>query len=422
MSKMFKPVDWSIKCNIYEVNVRQYSIEGTFEAFGRHIPRLRDMGVEVLWFMPITPISTLGRQGSLGSYYACSDYTSINPEYGTLDDFRAVVNLAHEHGMKVIIDWVANHTGWEHTWVKTNPEFYKRNSAGEFYDSNNWNDVIDLNYYDQNMRRAMIDAMRFWVTDAGIDGFRCDMAHLVPLDFWRNARLEIDKLRPLFWLAETEQVNYDEVFDCIYAWNWMHQTEAFFKKAIGMQQLHESLNAMEQRFPGCTHLLFTANHDENSWNGTEYEKYGSGAQALAVFSATWKSVPLIYSGQEAPNNKRLQFFDRDPIEWPQAPLLHDFYQTLLRLRREHPAIDADKSSIATLLETGEYEKVIAFTRSRDDRRVVVILNLSDQDAVITVHDPNLNGIYQEIFTKEETDIQTGKQIALKGGEYTVLAN
>ena len=422
MSKMFKPVDWSIKCNIYEVNVRQYTAEGTFQAFARHIPRLHDMGVEVLWFMPITPISTAGRQGSLGSYYACSDYVSINPEYGTLDDFKAVVDLAHEHGMKVIIDWVANHTGLEHTWVNTNPDFFKRNSAGEFYDSNNWIDVIDLNYYDQNMRRAMVDAMRFWVTSADIDGFRCDMAHLVPLDFWRNARIELDEIRPLFWLAETEQVNYDTVFDCIYGWNWMHQTEAFFKKAIGMQQLRGAIDAIMHQFPECTHMLFTANHDENSWNGTEYEKYGAAAYALAVFSATWKSVPLIYSGQENPNHKRLKFFDKDPIEWSVSPLLHEFYKALLKVRREHPAIDADKFSTLIFLETGADEKAIAFIRSRDDRSVLVILNLSEEDIVITLEHSIFQGKYHEIFTKEEIEIQGSKHFSMKGGEYRVYVD
>jgi len=419
MSKLFMAVDWSVKCNIYEVNVRQYTEEGTFEAFSRQIPRLNEMGVEVLWFMPITPISATTRQGSLGSYYACSDYVSINPEFGSLEDFRNVVNIAHAHGMKVIIDWVANHTGWEHTWVNTHPEFYKRNAVGQFYDSNNWHDVIDLNYYDQNMRRAMINALRFWVDNAGIDGFRCDMAHLVPLDFWRNARMELDKVRPLFWLAESEQVNYDEVFDCIYAWNWMHKTESFFKKTIGMHELRESIDAMIRNFPNCTHLLFTANHDENSWNGTEYEKYGSAALPLAVFSVTWKGVPLIYSGQENPNLKRLNFFDKDLIEWAINPQLHQFYQTLLQLRRRHPAIDGDKNSTAIFLETGAYDKAIAFFRTRDNRKVLVLLNFSEDDIEIKLSDPDIEGNYREIFTQQEIDIKGSANFSMKGGGYAV---
>lgn len=422
MNKNFKAVDWSLKCNIYEVNLRQYTVEGTFEAFGRHIPRLKDMGVEVLWFMPITPISEVTRQGTLGSYYACSDYVSTNPEFGTVDDFRALVHLAHGHGLKVIIDWVANHTGWSHTWVDQHPEYYKRNAGGQFYDSNNWHDVIDLNYYDQNMRRAMIDAMRFWVEKADIDGFRCDMAHLVPLDFWRNARTELDQLKPLFWLAETEQVNYDQVFDCIYGWNWMHQTEAYFRKQKRMTDLQESIRAMDRNFPLCSHLLFTTNHDENSWNGTEYEKYGSAALALAVFSITWKGVPLIYSGQEAPNHKRLKFFDKDIIEWPVSPHLHKFYETLLTLRKNHPAINADKNSDATFLATGADEKALAFMRTRDDRKLLVILNLSEEDLVISLNGPQLEGTYREVFTGEEIDIVDSRTISLKAGAYVVYVD
>lgn len=193
MYRRFTPVAWTSGSNIYEINIRQYTAAGTFYAFAEHLPRLRDMGVEILWFMPITPISKDVRQGTLGSYYACSDYKAINPEFGTLADFKRLVQKAHDLGFKVIIDWVANHTGWDHVWTKTNPGFFKRNSEGKFYDTNGWHDVIDLNFYDQHLRKAMIDAMRFWVKECDIDGFRCDMAHLVPLDFWRQARMSSTK-------------------------------------------------------------------------------------------------------------------------------------------------------------------------------------------------------------------------------------
>ena len=183
-NRQFSAVPWSLNTSIYEINLRQYTEAGTFVAFQEHLPRLRDMGVGILWFMPITPISIKKRLGTLGSYYACSDYTSTNPEFGTVQDFASLVREAHRLGFKVIIDWVANHTGWDHHWVDTNPGFYKKNAAGEFYDSHGWEDVIDLNYYDHAMRREMVNAMRFWVETCEIDGFRCDMAHLVPLDCW----------------------------------------------------------------------------------------------------------------------------------------------------------------------------------------------------------------------------------------------
>ncbi|HYE56723.1 MAG TPA: alpha-amylase family glycosyl hydrolase, partial [Chitinophagaceae bacterium] len=208
MSPLFRPLEWSLSTNLYEVNTRQYTPEGTFKAFAPSLHRLKDMGVEVLWFMPITPISKEVRQGTLGSYYACSDYTSINPEFGTLDDFKQIVRQSHELGMKVIIDWVANHTGWDHWWTKTHPGYYIRNAEGKMYDKHGWHDVIDLNYYNHHLRRDMIEAMKFWVAECDIDGFRCDMAHLVPLDFWRAARTELDAVKPLFWLAETETLAY----------------------------------------------------------------------------------------------------------------------------------------------------------------------------------------------------------------------
>ena len=224
MNYHFEPVRWSLNTNVYEVNLRQYTKEGTFKSFIKELPRLRDMGVKVLWFMPVQPIGIEKRLGTLGSYYSISNYTETNPEFGTVHDFKMLVKKAHDAGFKVLIDWVANHTSWDHVWTTTHPEFYKRNAQGQFYDNNGWTDVIDLNYYDHAMRRAMLAGMEFWVKECNIDGFRCDMAHLVPLDFWRQARQHLDKIKQLYWLAETEHANYQYVFDCSYAWNWMHIT------------------------------------------------------------------------------------------------------------------------------------------------------------------------------------------------------
>ncbi|HQD11087.1 MAG TPA: alpha-amylase family glycosyl hydrolase, partial [Flavihumibacter sp.] len=224
-SSGFVPLSWTHHSNIYEVNLRQYTLEGSFNAFARELPRLQNMGVQILWFMPITPIAIDKRKGTLGSYYACGDYTSTNPEYGSLDDFRQLVQQAHELGMKVIIDWVANHTGYGHTWTLTHPEYFRKNERGEFYDANGWDDVIDLDYTNVDMRHAMMDAMDFWVRETDIDGFRCDMAMLVPLDFWVEARRQLDQRKKLFWLAECEELNYHDAFDATYAWEWMHKIE-----------------------------------------------------------------------------------------------------------------------------------------------------------------------------------------------------
>jgi len=422
MTPLFKPVEWSRTTNLYEVNIRQYTPEGTFSAFAPALYRLKDMGVEVLWFMPITPISKEVRQGTLGSYYACSDYTSTNPEFGTLDDFRKLVQQAHSLGMKVIIDWVANHTGWDHWWTEKHPGYYVRNAEGKFYDKHGWHDVIDLNFYNNHMRRDLIEAMKFWVTSCDIDGFRCDMAHLVPLDFWRTARTELDAVKPLFWLAETENIAYHQVFDASYTWSWMHQTEHFFKGSINLNDLLKTLQNYRINFPPqALRLYFTANHDENSWNGTEYEKYGQAAQMLAVFSCTWDGLPLVYSGQELPNKKRLKFFDKDTIAWTGQYALHDFYQTLLNLRKRNPALHAgDEAAKNFRIKTTADENVFCFMRKKENKRVLVILNFSANERPFEIVDERAPGAYTDVFTEKRLDVVVGKTMVLAPWDYLVL--
>ncbi len=420
MSRLFNPVAWSHHTNIYEVNVRQYTPEGTFKAFAKHLPRLHKMGVETLWFMPVTPISEEQRQGTLGSYYACSDYTSINPEFGTLEDFRELVREAHTSGFKIIIDWVANHTGWDHVWTRTNPSYYKRNAEGKFYDTNNWHDVIDLNYYDGMMRKAMIEAMKFWVEDCNIDGFRCDMAHLIPLDFWGQARLALDTVKPLFWLAETEDYHYLDVFDCCYAWQWMHDTAKYCQGEIDLFRLKEVLFRYQREFPSQTkQLFFTSNHDENSWNGTEYEKYGDAAKVLAVFSCTWNGIPLIYSGQELPNMKRLKFFDKDVIDWKGKPGLHEFYKVLLKLRAHHPATRSGTSDQPVIIPTNADQHVFAFMRSHGKKEILVLLNLSPNHGFIQLPDGYVQGLFTNIFTGSKLEIIPQHTFELKAWDYLV---
>ena len=421
MTRRFSPIAWSINSNIYEVNVRQYTPEGTFNAFAEHMPRLKEMGVDVLWFMPITPISREKRQGTLGSYYACADYKAINPEFGTLADFKSLVKKAHEQGQKVIIDWVANHTGWDHIWTKSNPEFYKRDAEGNFYDTNNWHDVIDLNYYDHGMRTAMIDAMRFWVKECDIDGFRCDMCHLVPLDFWCKARVELDAVKPLFWLGETLDVPYLQVFDCFYGWRWMSATQKYYRQEINLNQLKDVLNHYEFDLPAGTFpMLFTSNHDENTWNGTEYEKYGEMAAPLAVFSCTWNGVPLIYTAQELPLRKRLPFFDKDDVNWNGTPELQAFYKTLLQLRKQHPALQTGEMAKPEILTTSDNDRVLAFVRKNEGKELLVILNLSAQEVSLQLPGATVQGKFTNVFTQQPVTVNATFSTQLKPWEYLVL--
>ncbi|MEO5682515.1 MAG: alpha-amylase family glycosyl hydrolase [Chitinophagaceae bacterium] len=424
--EQFTTVEWASDSNIYEVNLRQYTQEGTFNAFIKELPRLRHMGIEILWFMPITPISADKRLGTLGSYYACSSYVQTNPEFGTVSDFKNLVAAAHELGFKIIIDWVANHTGWDHEWTREHPDFYRRNLEGHFFDAHGWNDVIDLNYDNQELWKVMISAMQFWVDECSIDGFRCDMAMLVPLDFWKEARRQLDNPKKLFWLAECEEIAYHEVFDVSYAWKWLHKMEAYWRQETDIAGLDDVLKYYDTMFPpGSMRAMFTSNHDENSHSGSEYERLGGAAEAFAVLCCTWNAVPLIYSGQELPNKKRLKFFDKDFIEWNGEYLLHDFFKTLLTLRKNNPALKAGNADVIThRLHTDAHQFVFAFLRKNQltNNEVLVVINLSNHDKpLVHITDGELSGSYTNIFTKAVKDFTEEKHFVLKSWEYQVYA-
>jgi glycosidase len=417
MDTNFTIVPWAQSANLYEVNIRQYTVEGTFKAFAKQLPRLKKMGIDILWLMPITPISKKIRQGSLGSYYACSSYTSINPEFGTIDDFKQLVNDAHALGFKLIIDWVANHTGWDHEWTVSHPEWMMKDDAGNFTEKNGWHDVIDLNFDMPDMRKALINAMRFWVRECNIDGFRCDMAHLVPLDFWQQARIDCDLIKPLFWLAECEVVAYHQVFDVSYAWWWMHESDKYMKGQASLNDIRNVLHAYSQYPQKAIKLFFTTNHDENSWNGTEYEKYGITAKAWAVFSFTWKGMPLIYSGQESANTKRLLFFDKDLIEWKEPLALHDFYSTLAHLRKISKAIYEGETFI---LPSNHDNELMCYLRKNGGDVILVLLNLSKENRLkITVEHAWLSGNFTNVFSRLNFHFNGNEEFELQAGEYFV---
>jgi alpha-amylase len=410
--------EWIYNTNIYEVNLRQYTKEGTFNAFAQHLLRLKEMGVQTLWFMPITPISKKEMKGTMGSYYACSDYTSINPEFGTLNDFKNLVDYAHKLEFKVIIDWVANHTGWDHVWTKEHPDWYERDWKGEFKRSAGMDDIIELDYGVNDMRKAMIEAMKFWVRKCGIDGFRCDLAFWVELDFWKEAIPQLNELKPLFWLAEADPMQYPDYmqfFDAAYSWTWMHKTEDWYKKKLSLKELITVLDNYEA-VPGIK-AWFTSNHDENSWNGSEYEKYGDAAKPLAVHSCTWPGIPLIYSGQELSNKKRLKFFDKDVIEWKKHLELHEFYRTLLHLQHNNPALNV-KSDLFQL-HTNCDANILSYVRKKDDHEVIVMLNLSDHAVRFDVLDKWVEGKFREVFMHHENDFSENRSFEMKEWEYMV---
>ncbi|WP_421376044.1 alpha-amylase family glycosyl hydrolase [Chryseobacterium sp. GP-SGM7] len=417
------PQDWKHTTNIYEVNVRQYTKEGTFRAFEKEMPRLKNMGVKTLWFMPITPIAQQNKKGSLGSPYASSDFTSVNPEFGTMDDFIHLVNKAHRLGLKVIIDWVANHTGWDHVWTKTNPEFYLKEN-GTFKMASGMDDIIELDYQNKEMRQKMIDAMKFWIEETNIDGFRCDLASWVEVDFWKEARPEVEKIKPLFWIGEFDELEcpeYGKVFDASYSWKWMHKSADFYKNNEPISELTDLLKQYSQIGDSSMRAWFTTNHDENSWNGTEFEKYGDITKSMAIFSATWNGIPLLYSGQELPNLKRLEFFEKDPIEWTNNYEMADFYKTLLHLKSSNPALRGGDSNVVTfLLNTSANDKIFAYIRKYKQNEVLAVLNFSKEEVEFTIEDENVSGVFINVFDKTKRDFSNDQKFSFRVSDYAVF--
>jgi glycosidase len=422
-NEVYKRADWIKDTNIYEVNLRQYTDEGTIKAFAAELPRLRDMGVEILWFMPVHPIGKINRKGKLGSYYSIMDFKAVNPEFGSADDFKALIIVAHKLGMKVIMDWVANHAAWDNVWTIDYPDYFERDEAGNFKPPYDWTDVIQINHSNPAEQEAMIDAMKFWVVNFDIDGFRADLAHLTPLAFWKKARTAIEPLKPnLFWLAESEEISYHEVFDATFTWEWMHITEDFYKKKTGVDNLYHILQKYQTSFPAAAYrMYFTSNHDENTWNGTEYEKYGELAKALAVFSFTWNGIPLIYSGQEKPNLKRLAFFEKDNIDWNAEYSLHAFYKALSGLRKRNSAMLAADVAVTTfLITTSVGESVLGYLRKNKNDEVLVLINLSENKTGFTINDQVVNGFFIDIFSNTEMQLSADTFIEMQPWAFLVF--
>jgi alpha-amylase len=399
---------WIMQGNIYEVNVRQYTPEGTFAAFSKHLERLKIMGVQTLWFMPINPVSIKDRKGKLGSYYAVADYRGINPEYGTLEDWKELVNRAHEMGFKVIIDWVPNHTGADHPWLKTHPDFYVNDpKTGQPVSPFDWTDVRKLNYKNPALRDSMIASMKYWIKESGIDGFRCDVASEVPKDFWIRAISELKQQKNIFMLAEANEGWLHEAgFDATYTWdafNMMKQIEKGERPAFGIDSV---LNKVNSSYPAnALRMYFTSNHDENSWNKADYGTMPGASHApFAVLTQTIsRSVPLIYSGQEEPFLDSISFFYKDTITFEKFARA-DFYKTLLHLRFENPALAANASF--KKLATNNDAAIYSFERENKGNKVLVVLNLSAESQKFAWKVQPSQKTWKNVFTNQTEQIQS----------------
>ena len=413
---------WCRQSNIYEVNLRQYSASGSFTAFAKHLPRLRKMGVDILWFMPITPIGMEGRKmisSDLGSYYAVRDYKAVNSEFGTLAEWKELVANAHRMGFKVITDWVPNHTALDNRWVKDHPDFYVKDASGKILSPYDWTDTYKLDYTNPALRDSMIDVMKFWVIKTGIDGFRCDVSEDVGPLFWTQCITAIKKIKNVFMLAEGEKPWLHKAgFNATYTWSVMRAMAELYSGKKDLALFIALLDSNRSVFPGnACRMFFTTNHDENSWNGTEFEKYGDAYKSFAVFGQTmFQSIPLIYNGQEVPNKKRLKFFVKDTIEWDQYAM-SPFYHTLLELRKRNPALAADASY--KRLTSSNDEAIFCYLRKSMGHKVAVLLNLSSIPQKFTLKDKVLIGMPENVFTGKKEKLVLEHEFKLDAWGYAV---
>jgi len=416
--------DWARNATLYQVNLRQFTPEGTLRAAEAQLPRLRQLGVGILWLMPIHPIGEKQRKGSLGSPYAVRDYLAVNPEFGTLADLKRFVAKAHALGLRVILDWVGNHTAWDNVLVTSHPDWYDRDERGNFrptpwYD---WDDIIDLDYSKPGLRRYMTQALLYWVREAGVDGYRVDAAGLSPLDFWEQAARELRAIKPVFLLAEWESRDlHARAFDATYAWTWWDAMKLIAEGRADATSLYPYYAWNRKFYPREAYrLLYTTNHDKNAWEGTEFEIFGAAVDAATVLSFVGEGLPLIYNGQEAGNRKRLAFFERDPIAWQDAPQ-GDLLHRLIALKKRNTALwNGADGAVMEPLANSAPKQVFSFVRGNGRDRVVAVINLSAKAVDATLKGPYHTGTYIDFNTGSRTELHEGSTLTLPAWGYRVF--
>jgi glycosidase len=421
--------EWAKDAVIYQINTRQFTPDGTFSAAQAQLPRLKALGVDILWLMPIHPIGVEHRKGPLGSPYSVRDYFGVNPEFGTEADLRAFVVAAHAQGMKVILDWVPNHSAWDNPLRTEHPDWYKRDWKGDFRPTPwwDWSDIIELDYSQPGLRAYMQAALRYWVVDVGIDGFRMDVAGFVPLDFWEQVRRELDAVRSaaqggVFLLAEWESRDlHDHAFDASYAWSWYDAVHRIAQGKADTNALHVYYSWNENFWPAhALRMTFTSNHDKNSWEGTEFEAFGEALPAAMVLSFVGEGIPLIYNGQEAAYDKRLEFFERDPIVWREHPMA-DFYRRLIDLRTANTALHAGRWGARMVhVPSDQQGKVLSFVRQNGRDKVFAVFNFSAEAQTVHFHDGPQAGDYTDWERGERVNVREGEPMTLPAWGWKVF--
>ncbi|HQF41861.1 MAG TPA: alpha-amylase family glycosyl hydrolase [Ignavibacteriaceae bacterium] len=411
---------WAKNATIYEVNIRQFTKEGTFKSFQQHLTRLKELGVDILWLMPINPIGELNRKGTLGSYYSIKDYVDVNPEFGTKENFKTLVDEIHNQGMYIIIDWVANHTAWDNKWVKTNPEFYTKDSSGNFIPPvPDWSDVIDLNYDNKELWKEMISALEYWLNEFDIDGYRCDVAGMIPVEFWNEARFELDKMKPVFMLAEWDTPEmHKHAFDMTYDWDLHKIFNGIYLQEKNSNDIIKHILKDLKNYPDYAYRMqFTSNHDENSWNGTEFERLGEAAEVFAVLTYIIPGMPLIYNGQESGFNKRLEFFEKDSIIW-QKNKYEKLYKNLNELKDKNKALwtGAKRGSIDFINNDND---ILIIKRRYDENEVIGFFNLTEKEINTNIFSGKLTGTYNDFNTGESIELNNNFQLKLNPWSYKI---
>lgn len=414
---------WVTNGIIYEVYTRAFSAEGNFAGVEARLPELKKLGVTILWIMPIHPVGMEKRKGTLGSPYSVQDYYGVNPEFGTLDDFKRLVSRSHELGMKIVIDLVANHTAWDSKMFQEHAEWFTRDSSGAFISPvADWGDVVDLNYSNKELRAYMIEMMKYWVRDIGIDGFRCDVSEMVPVDFWDEARAALDSIKPVFMLSEGMFAEHHlQAFDVTYGWNSYHTMADILAGKKVASEMDSVLMRESLSFPkGSLRMRFSSNHDENAWDMSDVTKFGvKGAKLTAVLTNTYPGVPLLYNGQEVGNENRLGLFEKFEIDWKKGKDWTDFYTALFTIRKNNSAF-----------ATGEYQnvrnsrpdRIYSFIRTNGKNTLLLLFNFAATEQTATLQLPKIfpSLTFTDAFTGKPVDSKKIQTVTMPAFGYQIL--
>lgn len=402
---------------MYEVNIRAFSPEGNLQGVINKLNHIKSLGTNVIWLMPIHPV---GQVNSINSPYCIKDYKSVGSEYGTLEDLRNLTTQAHQMGMAVILDWVANHTAWDHPWISSNPEWYTQNASGQIVHppGTNWTDVADLNFNNQQMRTAMIDAMRYWVLEANVDGFRCDYADGVPFAFWNQAINHFKSSLPnrkVLWFAEgNRNDHFFAGFDLNFGWNFYGSLVSVWNGGSATQLYNTHIADYSNAFGNKQVLRFTTNHDESAWDVTPMIKFNGkkGAMAASVATIFMGGVPLFYSSQEVGRISNLPFFSNQAIDWTTNPDMLSDYQTMMQAYKNS---NAARKGVLTHHSSSN---IIAFHKKFQEEEILIIVNPRNSVQNFNVPNVFINTLWSNAM--QHTSIQLQNQLSLNAYDFLIL--